>query len=85
MREMNAGNERQRTSSMLDSKDNVLHKPILLKMEKEIKKPTSSPTYDSKKGKEMLRRGKRRRNWIKRCKIEEKRCPSQGIIDFFLL
>ena len=28
--------ERERTSSMLDCKHNVLHKPILLKMEKEI-------------------------------------------------
>ena len=29
-------NERERTSSMLDCKHNVLQKPILLKMEKEI-------------------------------------------------
>ena len=40
--EMGIENERERTSSMLDCKHNVLHKPILLKMEKEIinvKKP----------------------------------------------
>jgi hypothetical protein len=39
---MGIENERERTSSMLDCKHNVLHKPILLKMEKEIinvKKP----------------------------------------------
>ena len=34
--EMEIENERERTSSMLDYKHNVLHKPILLKMEKEI-------------------------------------------------
>ena len=34
--EMVKENERERTSSMLDCKHNVLHKPILLKMEKEI-------------------------------------------------
>ena len=34
--EMGIENERERTSSMLDCKHNVLHKPILLKMEKEI-------------------------------------------------
>ena len=34
--EMEIENERERTSSMLDCKHNVLHKPILLKMEKEI-------------------------------------------------
>ena len=34
--EMGIQNERERTSSMLDYKHNVLHKPILLKMEKEI-------------------------------------------------
>ena len=34
--EMGIGNEKERTSSMLDCKHNVLHKPILLKMEKEI-------------------------------------------------
>ena len=34
--EMVIENERERTSSMLDCKHNVLHKPILLKMEKEI-------------------------------------------------
>ena len=33
---MGIENERERTSSMLDCKHNVLHKPILLKMEKEI-------------------------------------------------
>ena len=33
---MGIENERERTSSMLDYKHNVLHKPILLKMEKEI-------------------------------------------------
>ena len=35
-REMKSKNERERTSSMLDCKHNILHKPILLKMEKEI-------------------------------------------------
>ena len=34
--EMGIENERERTSSMLDYKHNVLHKPILLKMETEI-------------------------------------------------
>ena len=34
--EMGIQNERERTSSMLDCKHNVLHKTILLKMEKEI-------------------------------------------------
>ena len=34
--EMGIENERERTSSMLDCKHNVLHKAILLKMEKEI-------------------------------------------------
>ena len=34
--EMGIQNERERTSSMLDCKHNVLHKPILLNMEKEI-------------------------------------------------
>ena len=34
--EMRIVNERERTSSMLDCKHNVLHKPILLNMEKEI-------------------------------------------------
>ena len=34
--EMEIENERERTSSMLDCKHNVLHKPTLLKMEKEI-------------------------------------------------
>ena len=34
--EMGIENERERTSSMLDCKHNVLHKPILLNMEKEI-------------------------------------------------
>ena len=34
--EMGIENERERTSSMKDCKHNVLHKPILLKMEKEI-------------------------------------------------
>ena len=33
---MKSKNERERTSSMLDCKHNILHKPILLKMEKEI-------------------------------------------------
>ena len=33
--EMGIENERERTFSMLDSKNNVLQKPILLKMEKE--------------------------------------------------
>ena len=33
---MGIENERERTSSMLDCKDNVPHKPILLNMEKEI-------------------------------------------------
>jgi hypothetical protein len=33
---MGIENERERTSSMLDCKHNVLHKPIQLKMEKEI-------------------------------------------------
>ena len=33
---MGIENETQRTSSKLDCKHNVLHKPILLKMEKEI-------------------------------------------------
>ena len=33
--EMGIENERERTSSMLDCKHNVLHKPILLNMEKE--------------------------------------------------
>ena len=33
--EMEIENERERTSSMLDCKHNVLHKTILLKMEKE--------------------------------------------------
>ena len=33
---MGIENERERTSSMMDCKHNVLHKPILLKMEKEI-------------------------------------------------
>ena len=34
--EMGIENERERTSSMLDCKHYVLHKPILLMMEKEI-------------------------------------------------
>ena len=34
--EMGKENERERASSMSDCKHNVLHKPILLKMEKEI-------------------------------------------------
>ena len=34
---MGIENERERTSSMLDCKHNVLHKPILLKMEKVMK------------------------------------------------
>ena len=34
--EMGIENERERTSSKLDCKHYVLHKPILLKMEKEI-------------------------------------------------
>ena len=34
--EMEIENETERTSLMLDCKYNVLHKPILLKMEKEI-------------------------------------------------
>ena len=34
--EMGIQNERERTSSMLDCKHNVIHKPILLNMEKEI-------------------------------------------------
>jgi len=34
--EMEIENERERTSSMLDYEHNILHKPILLKMEKEI-------------------------------------------------
>ena len=34
--EMGIENERERTSSKKDCKHNVLHKPILLKMEKEI-------------------------------------------------
>jgi hypothetical protein len=33
---MEIGNEGDRTSSMLDCKHNILHKAILLKMEKEI-------------------------------------------------
>ena len=33
---MGIENERERTSSKKDCKHNVLHKPILLKMEKEI-------------------------------------------------
>jgi hypothetical protein len=33
---MGIENERERTSSMLDCKHNVLHKPKKLKMEKEI-------------------------------------------------
>ena len=33
--EMEIENERERTSSMLDCKHNVLHTPILLNMEKE--------------------------------------------------
>ena len=34
--EMGKENERERTSSMMDCKHNVLHKPKILKMEKEI-------------------------------------------------
>ena len=34
--EMGKENERERTSSMMDCKHNVIHKPILLNMEKEI-------------------------------------------------
>jgi hypothetical protein len=34
--EMGVENERERTSSMLDCEHNILHKPLLLKMEKEI-------------------------------------------------
>merc|ERR1712066_355739 len=34
--EMGVENERERTSSMKDCEHNILHKPILLKMEKEI-------------------------------------------------
>jgi hypothetical protein len=36
---MGIKNEKERTSSMLDCKHNVLQKPILLKMEKEIINP----------------------------------------------
>jgi hypothetical protein len=32
---MGVENEKERTSSMLDYKHNILHKPILLNMEKE--------------------------------------------------